>query len=621
MRRLLFAFLLTIFSSLVFAQQTPDEQLAIQYYKDAEYEKAAELFDKIQLTKKNSYIYYYHFQTLYELHDLDKLEKLVKKQSKLFPEQQRYKIDLGFVYEMSNQPGKAEKEYQEALKNLVAKDYNIKDLYNAFLSKGKREYALNTLLKGRILMGDNKLYAKEITGIYSQLGRTDKLFEEALALIEDNDTKYLPQSEEIIQNALTDDENQQKYLNIKTILQKNMEKNPENDCYTLLLTWVYEVNKDFPEALVLAKALDKKNKEDGIRLVQLAVNAQQNRNYDIAIEALDYVLTKGSDSPQYDNAFNQLLNVKYQKISSTFPVNIQEVTNLEKEYHKFVEEKGLASCSSDVILKYSSILAFYLNKTDEASKLLEDAIKNSSRDQKQMNEYKVQLADILLYMNNVWDATLLYSQVDKDMPNDEIGQSAKFKNAKLSFYIGEFAWAKSQLDVLRAATSKLIANDAMYFSLLISDNEEENEDEEGGEEEDTLLFAGTVTNIPLQYYAKADYLLFQNKLEEAYTMFDSVILLSPFGSLVDDALYQKALILIKKRDFLTAEQLLRKIEDSHYTELLADDALFNLGDLYEYHIHDPNKAMECYRKLMKDFPSSLYVNEARTRFRNLRGDN
>lgn len=620
MRRLLLIFLLTILSSLVFAQQTPDEQLAIQYYKDAEYEKAAELFDKIQLTKKNSYIYYYHFQTLYELHDLDKLEKLVKKQVKLFPEQQRYKIDLGFVYEMSNQPGKAEKEYQEAMKNLVAKDYNIKELYNAFLSKGKREYAINTLLKGRVLLGDNKLYAKELTGIYSQLGRTDKLFEEAIALIEDNNAKYLPLSEEIIQNALADDENQQKYLTIKTMLQKNMQKYPENDCYTLLLTWVYEVNKDFPEALILAKALDKKNKEDGARLVQLAVSAQQHRNYDIAIEALDYVLAKGSDSPQYDNAFNRLLNIKYQKISSTFPVNMQEVASLEKEYQKFVEEKGLASCSSDVILKYSSILAFYQNKTEEAIKLLEEAIKNSSRDQKQMNEYKVQLADILLYVNNVWDATLLYSQVDKDMPNDEIGQSAKFKNAKLSFYIGEFAWAKSQLDVLRAATSKLIANDAMYFSLLISDNEEENEDEEDGEEEDTLLFTGTVTNIPLQYYAKADYLLFQNKLEEAYTMFDSVILLSPFGSLVDDALYQKALILIKKKDFLTAEQLLRKIEEAHYTELLADDALFKLGDLYEYYIHDPNKAMDCYRKLMKDFPSSLYVNDARNRFRTLRGD-
>jgi tetratricopeptide (TPR) repeat protein len=619
MRQFLLTCLLLIVSSLVFAQQTPDEQLAIQYYKDGEYEKAAELFDKINLTKKNSYIYYYHFQTLYELRDFDKLEKLVKKQIKLFPDQQRYKVDLGFVYEISNQPGKAEKEYQSTLKDLAAKDYSIKDLYSAFLSKGKREYALNALLKGRMLMNDNKLYTKEITGIYSQLGQTDKLFEEALALVQDNNAQFLPQAEEIIQNALADDENQQKYLNIKTLLQKNMQKYPENDCYTLLLTWVYQVNKDFPEALILAKALDKKNQEDGSRLVQLAVSAEQNRNYEVAIEALNYVVAKGPDSPQYDNAINRLLNIKYKKISTSYPVNMQEVNGLEKEYQKFVAEKGIASCSTELILKYSSLLAFYQNKIDEATKLLEDAIKNASRDQKQMNEYKVQLADILLYSNNIWDATLLYSQVDKDMPNDEIGQTAKFKNAKLSFYIGEFAWAKSQLDVLRAATSKLIANDAMYFSLLISDNEEEDE-EEDGEEEDTLLFSGTVTNIPLQYYAKADFLLFQNKVEEAYTMFDSVITLSPFGTLVDDALYQKALILIRKKDFISAEQLLRKIEESHYTELLADDALFKLGELYEYYIHDPNKAMECYRKLLRDFPSSLYVNDARNRFRALRGD-
>lgn len=620
MRRFLLTCLLFCMSLLVFAQQTPEEQLAIQYYKDGEYEKASELFEKIPLTKKNSYLYYYNFQTLYELHDLDKLEKLAKKQCKLYPEQQRYRIDLGFVYEMGNQIGKAEKEYQGALKDMPAKEYNIKDVYSAFLSKGKREYALDALLKGRNLLNNNKLFSKEITGIYNQLGRSDKLFEEAIALISDNDAKYLPQAEEIIQNALADDENQLKYQTIKTLLQKNMQKYPENDCYTLLLTWVYQVNKDFPEALILAKALDKKNQEDGARLVQLATTAQYARNYDVAIEALDYVIAKGNESPQYDNAFNKILDIKYQKISNTFPVKKQELTSLENDYRHFVEEKGLGACSTNMVLNYASLLAFYLDKPQEATALMEEAIKNSNRDAKQLNEYKVKLADILLYMNNVWDATLLYSQVDKDMPNDEIGQTAKFKNAKLSFYIGEFAWAKSQLDVLRAATSKLIANDAMYFSLLISDNEDEDEDEEEGEEEDTLLFAQTLTNIPLQYYAKADFLLFQNKVEEAYTMFDSVIMMSPFGTLVDDALYQQALILIKKKDYLTAEQMLQKIEESHSTELLADDAIFKLGELYEYYIHDPNKAMDYYRKLMRDFPSSLYVTEARTRFRALRGD-
>lgn len=619
-------FLLLLASLLVcvctMAQQTTDEQLAMQYYKDAEYEKAGELFEKIQITKRNAYIYYYYYQTLFQLRDFDQMEKVAKKQCKLFPDQLRYRVDLGYVYEISNQIGKAEKEYQSVLKDVQPKDYSIRDVYNSFLTKGKREYALDALMKGRKLLGDDKAYAKEITDIYSQLGRTDKLFEEAVALVKDNEEKFIQQSEEIIQNALIDDENSQKYQTIKTMLQKNMQKYPENDCYTSLLYWVYQLNRDYPEALVLAKAMDKKNKEDGTKLLQLALTASQNHDYNTAIEALNYVVAKGSNSPQYDKAVTSLLDIKYQKISNTLPIKMSDVIALESDYRNFVAEKGVAACPTDFVLQYASLLAFYKNSPNDAVTLLEDAIQNATRDAKQKNEYKVKLADVQLYMDNVWDATLLYSQVNQDMPNEEIGQTAKFKNAKLSFYIGEFAWAKSQLDVLRSATTKLIANDAMYFSLLISDNEEENEEEaleEDGEEE-TDLFSDQNTNIPLQYYAKADFLLFQNKAEDAYQMFDSVITLSPLGTLVDDALYQKALILIKKKDFLSAEQLLKKIIDAHYTELLADDALFKLGELYEYDIHDLQQAMDCYKKLMRDFPSSLYVNEARNHFRTLRGD-
>lgn len=618
MQRLLLIILIIMSSVLVFAQQDPDEQLAIQYYKDAEYEKANELFEKIPLTKRNSYLYYYHFQTLYNLRKFDDLEKLTKKQMRLFPEQQRYAIDLGYVYEISNQVVKAEKEYQSALKNMIDKDYYIRDLYNAFLSKAKREYAIETLLKGRKLLNNNKLYAKELTSVYNQLGLSDKMFEEALALVQDDDETYLPQAEEIIQNALADDENKQKYASIKTMLQKSIQKYPDNHSYMDLLYWIYQINKDYPEALILAKAIDKKNKEDGARLIQLANLASQNLDYETAIEALNYVIAKGKANGQYNVATANLLNIKYIKVTNTFPPKASELMALEANYQQFLDENGFNASSAEFISQYASLLAFFVNKPEKALELLEQGIQNAGRDTRKSNEFKIQMADIQLFMNNVWDATLLYSQVDKDMPNDTIGQTAKFKNAKLSFYIGEFAWAKSQLDVLRAATSKLIANDAMYFSLLISDNEEENEE---GEEEDTLLFIDQNTNIPLKYFAKADFLLFQNKIDDAYITFDSVIILAPFGTLVDDANYQKALILIKKKEYLAAEQLLNSIVESHSTELLADDALFKLGELYELYIHDSGKAMECYRQLMRDFPSSLYTQEARARFRTLRGDN
>ena len=219
----------------------------------------------------------------------------------------------------------------------------------------------------------------------------------------------------------------------------------------------------------------------------------------------------------------------------------------------------------------------------------------------------------------MWDATLLYSQVDKDLPNDLIGQAAKFKNAKLSFYIGEFAWAKSQLDVLRAATSKFIANDAMYFSFLISDNEVE--DEETDEDSDEGLFTSDAkSNMPLRYYAKADFLMFQNKDDDALQMLDSILILAPYGKLADDVYYQKAKICLKKKDYLGAEQLLNKVITEYTYELLGDDATFLMAQLYDYNLKDSNKAMEYYQKILTVYPDSLYTIDARKRYRELRGD-
>ena len=124
--------------------------------------------------------------------------------------------------------------------------------------------------------------------------------------------------------------------------------------------------------------------------------------------------------------------------------------------------------------------------------------------------------------------------MEKDFPNDTIGHLAKFKNAKLSFYIGEFGWAKSQLDVLRAATSKLIANEAMYLYLLIADNEEDIDDEDEDDEmdaEDTtynFLFQDENRNIPLKLFAKADFLIFKNQNDQAVAVLDSILMIDPY---------------------------------------------------------------------------------------------
>jgi tetratricopeptide (TPR) repeat protein len=204
---------------------------------------------------------------------------------------------------------------------------------------------------------------------------------------------------------------------------------------------------------------------------------------------------------------------------------------------------------------------------------------------------------------NVWDASLLYSQVEKANKYDIVGQEAKFRNARISYYTGDFGWAQAQLDVLKGSTSKLIANDAMELSLVISD-----------------ALAEDTTTTPLEIVARGDLLAFQNKDELAKLTYDSVNTLFPNNVLCNRILYKKAQLELKRGKYTEAivfyEELLKKNSEDIY----ADDALFKLADINENQLKNTDKAKELYQQLLEKYPGSLYVVEARKRFRRLRGD-
>ncbi len=613
----IFLLLALIFSSFcyVIAQQSQEEQLAMQYYKDKEYDKAVELFEKIHAKKNDSYIYYYYYHALLELERYDNAEKMLKKQIKAFPNIQRYKVDLAYVYERSGDNQKADKNYQDCIKNLQAKEFAVNELCNAFMSRAKYDYAVETIIKGRKLLNNEQFMSKNLINIYKLQHHNEKIIDEIVSLVKTDNEKYQQEVQTAIQDILVDDEDNFLYMSLKTALQKFSQKNPSNTLCIKQLYWISQIHKEYAEAYILAKSLDKRLKMEGIYIYEIATVAANNRDYETAIEALNYIIKKGEETHNYVQAKMKILDVKYMQLSESSPIKMVDALNLEQDFRKIIEENGVHSGTMDWIRKYAHLLAFYVNKPQDAINVLNSAI-SSTRDIKEKNQYKIDLADVQLYTGEIWDASLNYSQVEKDLPNDVLGNEAKFKNAKLSFYIGEFNWAKTQLEVLAAATSKLISNDAIYSSMLISDNLEEEE------EPDTTmaLFQNSEGNLALKKYAQAEFLIFQNKDMEAIKYLDSVIILSPLGTLVDDALYQKALIFIKQKNYLEAELLLKRVIEKYGDQLLADDAIFKLAELYEYHIKDTSKAMEYYQKLLKEYSDSLYVVQARNRYRSLRGD-
>ena len=253
--------------------------------------------------------------------------------------------------------------------------------------------------------------------------------------------------------------------------------------------------------------------------------------------------------------------------------------------------------------RLANLEAFKLHKLPEAQKLLEEAISVPNVKPGMQASCKLDLGDVYLLNGQRWEATLAYEQVETANRNTNIGQDAKYRDARLAYYTGAFTWAKGQMDVLKAATSQLIANDALNLSLLISDN----------------LQADTAGNA-LKMYARADQQIFAEQPDKALIILDSINVKYPDNSLNDDILMSKASILIQQKNFADAIAPLKKIVEEHPNDLWADDAVFMLGDLYENKLNNKEQAKIYYQKIITDYAGSLWINEARKRFRLLRGD-
>ncbi len=575
--------------------------MAIQYFQNKEFDKALDYYEKLYNKKSPQQFYSQYLNCLIETKDYKKAEKIVKKHIKQNPEFLNFQVDLGVVYTKSDEPEKAKSAWEQAVKSIKYDD-QVFSLANAFINIRQFDYAIATYLRGKKISQTNYPYNFELAEVYKTKGDKLAMINELLDVLEIADS-YIQSVQNSLQTSFGADADTKQNDLIKTELLKRIGKSPDKTIFSELLIWMQIQLKDWDGAFVQAKALDKRKKEEGGRVMGLAQLFSQNEAYDIAAKAYQYVIAKGKDNYFYTNARMELLNVQYTKITATGNYSPLDLAELEKNYSITIDELGKSASIVSLLKNYAHLKAFYLNKSDEAIKILDEAIALPQLSAIQQAECKLELADILLMTGEIWDASLYYSQVEKSFKYDVIGQEAKFRNAKISFYTGDFKWSQAQLDVLKGATSKLISNDAMDLSLLISD-----------------ALAIDTNEAPLLIFARAELLSFQNKDELAKMTLDSINKLYPNHALADDILFRKAKIELKHARYTEAAAFFEDIVKNYSYDILADDALFNLADLNENKLNNIEKAKELYQQLLEKYPGSLYVVEARKRFRKLRGD-
>lgn len=584
-----------------FSQGT-DLDLAEYYFKEGQYEQAKLYYEKIYKTNKTQRVYTNYLNTLIALGEFDEAEKMAKKNIKENSKDGIAYVRLGDLYKRFDKRAAAVEQFELAIKKMEPTRSNIIRLASEFSQINEYEYALKTYQKGKNEGKDGYNYAYEIANMQGNLGDLEGMTESFLDLVA-SEPNYLQTVQNSLNRTLNLAENEDNMDMLRVKLLKRTQKNPETIVFTEMLTWLFLQKKDFSSALVQTIALDKRLSESGGRIMNLAQLAANNKDYETAAKAYQYIIDKGPANDYYIVAKIEKLQVMKAQLEQNPSSDKLAYTNLETEYHQAIAEVGMRAESAIMLKELAHIKAFYLDKADEAVALLKETIALPGLYARTRALCKLELADVYLFQGEIWDASLLYSQVELDFKEDVLGHEAKFRNAKISYYTGDFEWAQGQLDVLKASTSKLISNDAIELSLLITDN-----------------FNMDTTTVPMEMYARADLLAYQSQYSRAMATLDSIITEYPNHSLLDEIKMMKAKIFMRQGMYEQARDMYHDVVDFHFNDITADDALFKLAELYQYNFQNAPKAMELYEKLITEYPGSLYVVEARKRYRELRGD-
>lgn len=584
----------------VVAQGTK-EQLAAYYYQNGEYEKALELYEPLYAQYPNPYYYQVLYQTYVSLGKLKEAERLVEKRIKQNPNQLTLYVDLGELYVKKGDSKKAVKLFDEVVEKPGFDTKQVNDLASALANAGHVDYAIKTYLASRKKTRNNFLYVMELAAMYQRKGDYEAMMQEYFDLL-DATPGQMGSIQISLQRALTETSNPQLAEGLRKTLVSRVQKHPENTQYLEMMIWFSLQQKDFDFALTQAKAVDARFPDDGgSQVFRVAQIAENNGDLVRAEDGYSYIVNKGRDGAYYFEARVRLLSVQFERLNANYAVSEGDLRAIVGRYESALAELGKNANTVPLMRQYAHLLAYHANELQKAVDLLYDVVEMRGLQPQVLAETKLDLGDLLLFAGEIWDASLLYSQVEKAYKNDVVGALAKFKNAKLSYYNKDFTWAKSQLDVLRASTSKLIANDAMELSLLISDNMEEDS-----------------TFDMLEMYAEADLMMLRNRLDEAWEGFDAITKRTLSHPLFDEVLMQKAKIRMKQGRYEEADSLLQKLVEFYPEDLTADDALYMRAQLNDDQLNDKTKARECYEKLILDYPMSLYVDFARRRYNELK---
>jgi predicted Zn-dependent protease len=575
--------------------------IAREYLRNAEYEKSAETFKQLMTYQPNNEeIISGYYKSLLELENFKEAEKFIQKRIKKDKSKKGNYLLLASLYKKLDEPKKQRKALAKFTNGIGQNEQAVKSTAIELDRSGFTQEAIALYEYGKKKNKENAfLFAEELAVLYAKTGKQDKATESLLDLyvIDSRKSESIKSSfQQMFSSPEASDKLRKKVL-------KRSSKDPDNLQYYELLSWIYIQQDDYTNAYRQIKSIDVRQVEKGRRVLGFARTCLREKKYEAALKSYQYVMDQGKNEPYYKMAASEKLTTLKNQLLAKPNYTKADIQQVADAYETFLEENNAFKLTASS-RERADLLARYLDKPGEAIAVLQEVV-DAPRAKKQLKgRCKLDMGDYELLRGRIWESTLLYSQVDKSFKQDLLGEEAQFKNAKLSFYNGDFKWSQAQLDILKASTSELISNDAIDLSVLITENNPIKDS----------------NDTPLKMFARADLKVFQHKYDDAYALLDSIDSEYPAHPLGDNILMARANMSMQKQQYNDAAKYYQKIVDKHAKDVLADDALYQLALLYENNFNNTSEAQRLYEQLILDYPGSTFAERARKSYRRLRGD-
>ncbi|TDQ28541.1 tetratricopeptide repeat protein [Tenacibaculum caenipelagi] len=589
MKRAIILFNLLILSLFSYAQQN-EFIIAENYFRNNEYEKAIQLYKELYNQSPYNTNYLKRLITCYqETEQFTTAENLLTQKLKEKPNLTYLHVILGYNFERQEKIDNANYHYQIAIKSIDKKTNYGSLIAGLFKNYNKLDFAIEVYQK--VMLNNPKAnYGFQLAQIYGEKGDFEQMFESYISLVDKNDN-YLNNVKRYTGKYINDDsENENNILFKKALLRKSI-SNPK-DIWNDLLAWLFITQKQYSKAFIQNKALLARNPDNLGKINELGEIALENKDYETAKKCFDIIIEKTNYPQDKFRAINNNLKIA---IATKQP-------NIDERFNTIFKEYGINSKTLFTQIAYANYLTFTKNNPQKASLILKNAL-TFANSKFIKASIKLKLGDVLVYMGKFNTALIYFSQVQTQFKNHYLGQEARFKVAQTSYFKNDFKWAKAQLKILKGSATQLIANDAADLFLTISDNEPKDSISSG-----------------LKEYAKADLLAFQNKNDEAIAILNNIIITFKGQPIEDEALFKQAQLFIKKKQYDEAILNYARIIALDKNGIYVDDVYYHMAELYNNELNNPEKAKEYYQKIIFDHPSSIYLVDARKKYRKLRGD-